>query len=86
MTDIEDKSKGVVNLLKQGFGPDDFMMEVAKSKVMLGIGSPRWSPSPYYALCLGVPFINPVSCRERIVVRLSKSKSIVAWEGFGLGP
>ena len=86
MTDIEDKSKGVVNLLKQSFGPDDFMMEVAKSKVMLGIGSPWWSPSPYYALCLGVPFINPVSRREGIVVHLSKSKSIVACEGFELGP
>jgi hypothetical protein len=33
---------------------------LARSKALLGIGHPRLSPSPYYALCMGVPFINPV--------------------------
>ncbi|GMK57582.1 hypothetical protein CspeluHIS016_0404160 [Cutaneotrichosporon spelunceum] len=33
---------------------------LARSKVLLGIGVPVFLPSPYYALCMGVPFINPV--------------------------
>ena len=67
MVDIEDKSKGVVNIREQNLRPEEFMAEVAKSKVMLGMGNPWWSPSPYYALCLGVPFINPVSYYLRLV-------------------
>lgn len=50
--------------------PQDKWNEVvAESKVMLGIGWPKWSPSrgliscrltpAYDALCQGVPFINP---------------------------
>ncbi|BEI87253.1 hypothetical protein CcaverHIS002_0705990 [Cutaneotrichosporon cavernicola] len=34
---------------------------LARSKLLLGIGRPIVSPSPYYALCMGVPFIQPVS-------------------------
>jgi hypothetical protein len=41
--------------------PEKFAAEVKESKALLGIGSPGWSPSPYHALCQGVPFINPVS-------------------------
>ncbi|KAF8306955.1 hypothetical protein DL93DRAFT_2088326 [Clavulina sp. PMI_390] len=37
-----------------------FMHEVAKSRVLLGVGRPWISPTPYQALCLGVPFINPI--------------------------
>lgn len=33
--------------------------EVAKSKVLIGIGRPPQSPSAYDAMCLGTPFINP---------------------------
>ncbi|KLT45760.1 hypothetical protein CC85DRAFT_310485 [Cutaneotrichosporon oleaginosum] len=33
---------------------------LARSKLLLGIGRPIVSPSPYYALCMGVPFIQPV--------------------------
>jgi len=67
MEDIEDRQNGVVNLIsrKEGKGgklnSTEWRWEVARSKVMIGMGSPWWSPSPYYALCLGVPFINPVS-------------------------
>jgi len=50
---IELKSLGFMN-------QDAFLDAVAHSKVMLGIGRPRISPSPWQALCLGVPFINPV--------------------------
>ncbi|KAK4686065.1 hypothetical protein P7C73_g4063, partial [Tremellales sp. Uapishka_1] len=33
---------------------------VAESKFMLGVGRPLLSPSPYDALCFGVPFINVI--------------------------
>ncbi|KAF8302539.1 hypothetical protein DL93DRAFT_2090605 [Clavulina sp. PMI_390] len=39
---------------------DAFVREVARSKVLLGVGRPAISPTPYQALCLGVPFINPI--------------------------
>ncbi|EPQ59343.1 hypothetical protein GLOTRDRAFT_55241 [Gloeophyllum trabeum ATCC 11539] len=38
-----------------------FYSEVARSKVLVGVAQPDLSPSPYDALCLGVPFINPVT-------------------------
>ena len=63
-------------------GPDEFVDELAKSRVLVGVGNPRTcvassicrrksrtdtvhatvhrSPTPYEALCMGVPFINPV--------------------------
>ncbi|KAF8306960.1 hypothetical protein DL93DRAFT_2088335 [Clavulina sp. PMI_390] len=37
-----------------------FMRKVAESQVLLGVGRPWISPTPYQALCLGVPFINPI--------------------------
>ncbi|KAF8306956.1 hypothetical protein DL93DRAFT_2088327 [Clavulina sp. PMI_390] len=37
-----------------------FMKKVAESQVLLGVGRPWISPTPYQGLCLGVPFINPV--------------------------
>ncbi|CED84680.1 hypothetical protein [Phaffia rhodozyma] len=39
---------------------EDFIQEMAKSKVLVGVGNPIISPTPYEALCLGVPFINPI--------------------------
>jgi len=59
MKDFEDRKNGVVNLGR--LNPIEFMQQVGRSKVMIGVGSPWWSPSPYNALCQGVPFINPVS-------------------------
>ncbi|KAF8299961.1 hypothetical protein DL93DRAFT_579628 [Clavulina sp. PMI_390] len=38
----------------------DFLRRVAESKVLLGVGRPAISPTPYQALCVGVPFINPI--------------------------
>ncbi|KAH6903891.1 hypothetical protein BKA70DRAFT_1298766 [Coprinopsis sp. MPI-PUGE-AT-0042] len=55
--DIEEPGK-IDNL--HPLSRENFMKEVGKSKLMLGIGLPTWSPSPYDALCLGVPFLNPV--------------------------
>jgi hypothetical protein len=37
-----------------------WIQTLARSKVLLGIGHPPLSPSPYDALCAGVPFINPL--------------------------
>ncbi|KAJ6534589.1 hypothetical protein DFH09DRAFT_1091919 [Mycena vulgaris] len=37
-----------------------FMSKIAQSKVLVGVGSPLISPTPYNGLCLGVPFINPL--------------------------
>ncbi|WOO77478.1 uncharacterized protein LOC62_01G001057 [Vanrija pseudolonga] len=39
--------------------PAEFRRELSNSRVMLGIGRPTVSPSPYEAMMLGVPFINP---------------------------
>lgn len=72
MQDIEDPKKGVINLLsgvgadrerKARFGPQRWLEEVGTSKVLVGVGNPWWSPSPYHALCAGVPFINPVRAK-----------------------
>ncbi|KAI0318456.1 hypothetical protein OF83DRAFT_21938 [Amylostereum chailletii] len=38
-----------------------FMEELSRSVLLVGVGSPSTSPTPYEALCLGVPFLNPVA-------------------------
>ncbi len=58
MTDIEDRKQRVINLGR--LNQTEFMQQVGMSRVMVGVGGPWWSPSPYNALCQGVPFINPV--------------------------
>jgi len=58
MADIEDQEHGVVNLRR--LNQTEFMRELSDSKVLIGVGNPWWSSSPY-ALCQGVPFLNPVS-------------------------
>ncbi|KZP09351.1 glycosyltransferase family 18 protein [Athelia psychrophila] len=42
-----------------------FLAEVARSRVLVGVGKPVASPTPYEALCLGVPFINPIMTWDR---------------------
>jgi len=37
-----------------------FMEALSKSLMLVGVGRPVASPTPYDALCLGVPFINPI--------------------------
>ncbi|WRT65802.1 uncharacterized protein IL334_002751 [Kwoniella shivajii] len=49
--------EAIVNLGQ--IGPDRFRNEVASSKIMIGIGNPPLSPSPYLALCMATPFLNP---------------------------
>ncbi|KAJ9103192.1 hypothetical protein QFC21_002615 [Naganishia friedmannii] len=57
-TDSEDDTPpGLVN--KGPVAREDYYEQVANSKVFLGIGRPEISPSPYLALCLGVPVVLP---------------------------
>lgn len=51
--------EGVRNLGK--LSPSEWDREIGTSRAMVGIGWPPSSPSPYYSLARGVPFINPVS-------------------------
>ncbi|KAJ6595853.1 hypothetical protein DFH09DRAFT_1244474 [Mycena vulgaris] len=40
--------------------PNAFYDQLSRSLVLVGVGFPLTSPTPYDALCYGVPFINPV--------------------------
>ncbi|KAJ7656381.1 hypothetical protein DFH06DRAFT_1298244 [Mycena polygramma] len=37
-----------------------FYDELSRSVALVGVGDPVVSPTPYEALCLGIPFINPI--------------------------
>ncbi|KAJ3354068.1 hypothetical protein HDU83_005885 [Entophlyctis luteolus] len=50
--------KNVVNV--GNLNKTEFLSNLSRSKVLLGLGDPILSPSPYDALCLGVPFVNPI--------------------------
>jgi len=39
---------------------DEFVKRVSGSSALIGVGMPITSPTPYEALCLGVPLINPI--------------------------
>ncbi|GAA98137.1 glycosyltransferase family 18 protein [Mixia osmundae IAM 14324] len=39
----------------------DFITSLGTAKVLIGVGNPIESPSPFEALCMGTPFINPGS-------------------------
>ncbi|WWC88273.1 uncharacterized protein L201_003180 [Kwoniella dendrophila CBS 6074] len=39
---------------------NQFEEELSKSRIMIGIGNPTLSPSPYLSLCFGTPFLNPI--------------------------
>lgn len=76
--------EGVRNLGR--LSPEDFAERVRESKALLGIGSPPQSPSPYTALCEGVPFINPVRLHDPAKGIESKSnfKHAQHWSISGL--
>ncbi|KAF7323881.1 hypothetical protein MKEN_00609500 [Mycena kentingensis (nom. inval.)] len=42
-----------------------FMKELANSRALMGVANPITSPSPWNALCLGVPYINVVTSWEQ---------------------
>lgn len=68
--------EGVRNLGR--LSPEEFARHVKESKALLGIGSPPQSPSPYHALCQGVPFINPVRRRSLPMVMSSHNSILVS--------
>ncbi|CAK5275238.1 unnamed protein product [Mycena citricolor] len=39
---------------------EEFFNRLSRTKVLIGMSNPVLSPTPYDALCLGVPFINPI--------------------------
>jgi hypothetical protein len=49
MIDIEDREHGVVSFGKMN--QTQFVHELGMSKILVGVGNPWWSPSPYDALC-----------------------------------
>ncbi len=56
--EVQVPEEGVDNIGRQS--QPDFYDVLAKSRAMIGLGQPYLSPSPFDALCLGVPFINPI--------------------------
>lgn len=54
---------GITNLGR--LNQTEFYYHLGRSRVLLGIGLPFLSPSPYDALCMGVPFINPIMDWDR---------------------
>lgn len=80
--EIEDREKGVYNL---GMLPiEAFYDQVRDSIMMIGMVNPSWSPSPIEALCLGVPFLNPVRffCWLTILYKLKANhcNEISGWD------
>ncbi|KAF7323838.1 hypothetical protein MKEN_00605100 [Mycena kentingensis (nom. inval.)] len=58
------EKKGMLKDLGR-LSPEEFYSRLSHSVALLGMGSPRTSPSAYDALCLGVAFINPVHSWDR---------------------
>ncbi|KAG9002662.1 hypothetical protein FRB90_011338 [Tulasnella sp. 427] len=69
---LRDPPRGIVQHEK--LSRSNFQKALANSRVMLGLGNPRLSPTPYEALCLGVPFINPL-------MRGSNKNDRTTWTG-----
>ncbi|KAJ6485575.1 hypothetical protein C8R45DRAFT_997083 [Mycena sanguinolenta] len=47
----------------ENIGPvsqDEFYNVLSRSVALVGVGNPIISPTPYDALCLGIPFVNPI--------------------------
>ncbi|WVR07919.1 hypothetical protein IAU60_004962 [Kwoniella sp. DSM 27419] len=57
-TSAKVKAIGLTNFGR--LGKIEFYEALARSFVFVGVGRPRISPSPWDALCMGVPFINPI--------------------------
>ncbi|KAF8334198.1 uncharacterized protein EI90DRAFT_3121533 [Cantharellus anzutake] len=63
------------NITNHGLLPQKEFLEVlAHSRMLIGVGDPATSPTPYDALCLGVPFLNPVGTWDR-----SNPKDKIRW-------
>ncbi|KAF8311078.1 hypothetical protein DL93DRAFT_2083784 [Clavulina sp. PMI_390] len=42
----------------------DLLGEVAKASIFVGLWDPRDMVQPYVALCMGVPYLNPISTHD----------------------
>ncbi|KAG8943763.1 hypothetical protein FRC04_002518 [Tulasnella sp. 424] len=67
----KDPPRGIVQ--HERLSRPEFQKMVSNSRVMIGLGNPLLSPTPYEALCLGIPFINPV--------RRHDPNNKMTWEG-----
>ncbi|KAJ7185559.1 hypothetical protein C8R46DRAFT_882085 [Mycena filopes] len=56
-----DLSPSIRNLGAEAQNADTFYELLAHSVALVGVANPALSPTPYDALCLGVPFINPIN-------------------------
>ncbi|KAJ7913957.1 hypothetical protein B0H13DRAFT_2464634 [Mycena leptocephala] len=56
----EDLPASIENVGPSGMAQAAFYDLLLRSVALVGVGNPKLSPTPYDALCLGVPFINPV--------------------------
>ncbi|KAG8854595.1 hypothetical protein FRB96_007465 [Tulasnella sp. 330] len=61
---------------------EDFYEELSSSKILIGIGRPFLSPSPFDALCLGVPFVNPYNATR--IKSMDEIRSGDIWNPFSL--
>jgi hypothetical protein len=50
---------GITNLGR--LNQSAFLNAIGSARAVLGVGNPQTSPTAYDALCLGVPFVNPVT-------------------------
>ncbi|KAE9391035.1 hypothetical protein BT96DRAFT_832632 [Gymnopus androsaceus JB14] len=61
INDTEHESSVTASIVNLGLmNQVEFYRELGQSRALIGIGSPWLSPTPYDALCMGVPFINPI--------------------------
>jgi hypothetical protein len=58
LTDDMPLPGGIVNL--GSLNQSTFLAAIGGAHAVLGVGNPATSPTAYDALCLGVPFVNPV--------------------------
>ncbi|KAH8081857.1 hypothetical protein HD553DRAFT_358927, partial [Filobasidium floriforme] len=71
--------EGIENM---GMMPSErFVQELGRSQALIGIGKPIISPTPYDALCMGVPFINPVM---QWSTENPEDRSLWTWQHEGL--
>ncbi|KAG8865745.1 hypothetical protein FRB97_004459, partial [Tulasnella sp. 331] len=52
---------GISELTHSMYDRGAFQHTVSSSRVLMGVGRPALSPTPWAALCLGVPFINVIT-------------------------
>ncbi|KAL7415061.1 hypothetical protein BDY24DRAFT_383597 [Mrakia frigida] len=68
----------------------EYALQLSKSRVLVGIGFPGSSPSPYYGLCSGVPFVNPMREHWNDTTESReewwRKNNIFEWQGIQHGP